>query len=104
MRAASLLAVTSAFVLAPALPVAGSERMTLACGGDIGTIERSNGASWWSVEDGTVWTTKYLEVVHPEGVFERSYGHVAREHVVCEADHDVDGYESDWTVHLVRAG
>ena len=82
---------------------AAQERMQLDCGGDIGVIERTNGASWWGVDDGAVYTTKHLRVQAGSGVFEKSYGHTAREHVVCQAAHEVDDYSSTWTVHLVRA-
>lgn len=104
MRAAAVLVATAVLAVAPAVPAGASERMRLDCDGAIGVIERTNGASWWDVDDGTVYTTKHLRVEDDNGVFEKSYGHVASEAVVCEAAHVVDDYESDWTVHLVVAG
>lgn len=105
MRSAAVLVATAVLAVAPAVPAGASERMRLDCGGAIGVIERTNGASWWGVEDGTVYTTKYLYVIDDQGnEFEKHYGHVAREHVVCQAAHVVDDYASDWTVHLVVAG
>lgn len=91
---------------------AGPERMQLDCGGGLGVIERANGASWWGVEDGAVYTTKYLRIEDGGPGLEKHYGHVVGEVLVCVAEHDVpyvdeDGdpqlYESDWTVHLVAS-
>ena len=102
-----LLAVLSGTALSVGLlaapATATQDRMRLECGGDIGVIERSNGASWWGVDDGAVYTTKHLRVQDAYGVFEKSYGHTAREHVVCQAAHNVDDYSSIWTVQLVRS-
>lgn len=104
MRAAAALAVTAALVGAPALPAAAdSSRMSLVCEGIDLTIERSNGASWWG-SDNAVYTTKYLRVVSEHGTYEKSYGHTARPHVVCAADHVTPEGASRWTVQLVLAG
>lgn len=112
-RALAVLAATAAGVGLLASPAsAGAERMTLDCGGTIGVIERTNGGSWWGVDDDAVYTTKHLRVQDAYGTFEKSYGHVVGEVLPCVADHDVpyvddDGveqlYESTWTVELVRS-
>jgi hypothetical protein len=102
-RVLAVLGGTALGVTMLAAPAAAAqERMQLDCGGDIGVIERTNGLSWWGVDDGAAYTTKYLRVQDTYGVFEQSYGHTGREHVVCEAAHTVDDYSSTWTVLLVR--
>lgn len=102
MRAAVLLAVAAAVLAAAAPAAASSDRMQLACEDSDLVVERTNGASWWG-SDGSVYTTAYLRVVDPYGAFEKHYGHVAAEHLVCEAEHDAHGWTSRWTVHLVLA-
>ena len=104
---------TAPLVVGPAAPSAlAQERMTLECGGSIGTIERTNGASWWGIGDDAVYTTKHLLIDDAHGRYEKSYGHVAGDVQVCVADHDVtyvdengdrQVYESTWTVQLVRS-
>jgi hypothetical protein len=102
MRAAVVLAVAAAVVVAPALPVSAEDRMALDCEGIDLVVERTNGTSWWG-SDGAVYTTKHLRIEDEYGGYEKSYGHVSGDVVVCEADHDVDGYWSRWTVDLVLA-
>jgi hypothetical protein len=82
-----------------------SERMYLHCeSGSLagGTIERANGASWWDVADGTLYTTRSLHVSHPDHgtVYEHTYGRKSAEPETCTASHV--GFT--WTVELVRAG
>lgn len=103
MRAAAVLAVGVALFAAPALPATADERrMSLACEGLGLVVERANGASWWG-SDGVVYTTKHLLVVDEHGEYEKSYGHVVGDPVVCEADHVVHDYASRWRVELVRS-
>lgn len=103
MRGWGVLAGALALAAAPTLPAAADPaRMTLDCGGDVGVIERSNGSSWWGVDDSAVYTTKYLKIVSDDGgVYEKRYGHAADEPLVCQAAHVTPDHSSSWTVHLV---
>ena len=82
-----------------------SDRMELHC--DEGTLEgttleRSDGASWWDVEDGTVYTTQSLLITDGEGntVFEHDYGQKSHEAETCTGEH----FGFTWDVSVVRAG
>ena len=103
MRAATVLAVAAAVVVAPALPASAEDRMSLDCEGIPLVVERTNGTSWWG-SDGAVYTTKHLRIEDEHGGYEKSYGHVQGEVTLCAADHVVDDYRSRWTVQLVRSG
>jgi hypothetical protein len=97
-------------LLAGIAPVTGpasasAERMYLECesGTLAGTnIERSNGASWWDVTDGTVYTTRSIRIEHAEYglVHEHTYGKKSGPADTCTADH----FGFIWTVEVVRAG
>lgn len=96
MRAATVVGLVAAGLLLPAPALAG-ERMQLACGGGL-VIERTNGASWWEVDGDRHFTAQYLLIEEDgETVYEKSYGHEGKAHVLCEADH----FDSRWTVQLV---
>ena len=83
---------------------AGSERMQLEClSGDLAghTLERTNGSSWWDVEDGTVYTTKSLTITSGDDVvYERDYGKRSRVAVTCTGDH----FDWTWNLEVVEAG
>lgn len=77
---------------------AGSERMQLHCeSGSLAghTLERSNGSTWWDVDDGAVYTTKSIKVSGDEGVvYEHDYGKKAEAAETCTGTH------LDWTWEL----
>ena len=103
-RLLAAAAMTACLVTLPNSPAAADDqRMQLDCGGEIGLIERTNGASWWGVDDDVVYTTKHLRIVHAEGSYEKSYGHVTGDVVVCDAAHVTPDHASRWTVELVRS-
>ena len=56
--------------------------------------------SWWG-SDGSVCTTRSVRVLDNRGTYETSSGHMVGEVEVCEADHDVHGCSSHWTVELL---
>lgn len=98
-----LLAAAAAVALVPVLAApasAASERMTLDCGGTLGVIERTNGASWWGVDGDAVYTTEYLLITTDgETVHEKHYGtRAGGERSTCTADH----VDTVWTVTLVQ--
>jgi hypothetical protein len=80
---------------------ADSQRMQLHCGGDVGVIERTNGASWWGVDHDAGYATEHL-IIRQDGevVFAKSYGRKGpdAERSTCVADH----FGSTWTVELVQ--
>jgi hypothetical protein len=84
---------------------AGAERMYLECeSGTLNgtTIERSNGASWWDVNDRTVYTTRHIRIEHADFgvVHEHTFGAKSGPVDTCTADH----FGFSWTVEVVRAG
>jgi len=104
IRTGMLLAATVVATSLPTAALASSERMQLPCGGELGTIERSNGNSWWG-QDGTVYTTAYIRVSEPtEDVtyHEKRHGS-SRPHetVTCDA---VAPSGLRWQLELVPAG
>jgi hypothetical protein len=96
--AALPLAVVS---LSPA--AAEAQRMQLDCGDRV--VERTNGASWWGVDDDSHYVTAHLRIT-ADGVLvhEQDLGEMAgKEHLRCEADHPVgDGRVHHWSVELVQ--
>jgi hypothetical protein len=95
----------TAMVVATSLPtaaLAASERMHLDCEQEaLGTIERTNGASWWG-EDGSVYTTTHLRITQGDQVIhEHAYGNQRpQQTLTCTAEH----FDFTWEVELVRAG
>lgn len=89
---------------AAAAAAAGSERMQLHCeSGSLAghTLERSNGSSWWGVDDGTVYTTKSITVSGDEGVvYHRDYGKKDKAPGTCTATH----FGWTWQLEVVRTG
>ena len=99
------LAVALGATAASAAPAAaGSERMQLHCeSGSLAghTLERSNGSSWWDVDDGTVYTTKSITVSGDEGVlYQHDYGRKAKAPETCTATH----FDWTWELEVVRTG
>ena len=88
---------------APTPAAASAERMQLTChDGTLAghTLERTNGSSWWDVDDGTVYTTKSLLITEGDQVvYEKNYGHTASAEETCVGDH----FEWTWNVTVVRA-
>lgn len=106
IRTAAVAAVTLGLLGTATIPAsAASERMQLLCeSGSLEgrTFERTNGASWWDVEDGGVLTTHSIRVTHPDHgtVYEHTYGRKSAEAETCTATHF--GYT--WELELVPAG
>lgn len=84
---------------------AGRERMQLDCdAGDLAghTLERTNGSSWWDVEDGTVYATKSLTITSgTDVVFEHDYGKRSRVTVTCTG---INHSGLTWNLEIVEAG
>jgi hypothetical protein len=104
-RTITTAAVTAALITTLGAPaIAQAERMQLECtGGDLTgrAFERSNGYSWWDVADGTVYTTRSIEVTYDdEVVHSQEFGRKSGPAETCIAEH----FGSTWTVELVRAG
>lgn len=101
---AGLMVAAGGTVASGTTAAAASERMQLECtSGSLAghTLERSNGSSWWDVEDGTVYTTKSITVSGDEGVvFQHDYGKKAKESETCTGTH----FEWTWDLELMRAG
>ena len=85
-------------VLLPGPAHADSERMQLDCGA-LGTIERSNGGSWWGVDDGAVYVSERIDITGG-ATFSKEFGRRApdADRSTCVAEH----FDSTWTVVLVR--
>lgn len=103
-RTAALAAMTAVIAMVlPSAATASSERMSLTC--DSGTLagrtlERSNGASWWDVSTGDVYTTVSLVVSSgDEEVHRHHYGAKAGDHQTCLGDH----FDFTWDVVLVAS-
>lgn len=80
-------------------PSAASERMQLHCD-DGRVIERTNGSSWWGLDDDAGYVTQHLLVTADGEVqYEKRYGSKAGgERSTCVAAH----FGTVWTVDLVR--
>lgn len=106
IRTAAVAAATLGLLGTATIPAsAASERMHLYCASgslEGRTFERTNGASWWDVEDGTVYTTRSIRVTHPDHgtVHEHTYGQKSAEGGTCTASH----FGFTWELQLVRAG
>ena len=106
LRTTALAAITMGLAMsAPGVALGASDRMELHC--DSGslqgtTLERTNGASWWNVEDGTVYTTRSILVTDESNstVFEHDYGKKSGESETCIGQH----FGSTWHVSVVEAG
>lgn len=103
-RTAALAAMTAAIVASlPTTAMASNERMSLTC--DTGslaghTLERTNGASWWDVADGTVYTTTSLVITSGgDTVHHHDYGGKATEAETCTGDH----FGFTWHVAVVAS-
>ena len=114
MKLRTSAAVAAALTMAmsvslPQVAFADSERMQLHCeSGSLAgrTLERSNGASWWDVEDGTVYTTRSIRVTDGEGniAYQHDYGRKSGDAGTCVGEHSGPGFSSEWEVTLVPAG
>ena len=94
----AVLAPVALSVLVHGPASAAAERMQLDCG-ELGTIERSNGSSWWGVDDGAVYVSERIDITGG-ATFSKQYGRKGpdADRSTCVAEH----FGSTWTVVLVR--